>query len=179
MRGHFTTQKNQGTAMYQPYPNQPTQKPRRPRWIWIVPLIGALTIGATLGIVFALTGGGNTPAPPPAVKMFMMSGSITIKSDGRGITSDSGGTCYGRGGYSDLAPGTAVTVADPQGHIIATGSLRPGKLLTVTTGCQLSFLVGPLPQGLASYSVTVSHRGTQVIQPEEAQDEVQLTIGGN
>ncbi|HET9899221.1 MAG TPA: hypothetical protein VFQ44_30215 [Streptosporangiaceae bacterium] len=40
----------------------------------------------------------------------------------------------------------------------------------------MAFSVPDVPRGLLSYSVTISHRGTQVVTPEEAQTGVALQI---
>ena len=39
------------------------------------------------------------------------------------------------------------------------------------------FEVPKVPDGLPSYSVTVTHRGTQVIPKDQAHDVVRLTLG--
>jgi len=41
----------------------------------------------------------------------------------------------------------------------------------------MTFSVRGVPRGLPSYSVTISHRGTEVYTPEAAQAGVALEIG--
>jgi hypothetical protein len=98
-------------------------------------------------------------------------------------------SCQGGGGYSDLVPGTAVTVSDSTGHVIATGALNTGSQTKtslsgtlngtqdVASACVIGFNVNDVPDNLKSYVVTISHRGSQVISPSEAHSGVQLTIG--
>jgi hypothetical protein len=119
-----------------------------------------------------------------------MIGDVEIENTSAGAVVDLNNGCRAGGGYSDLNAGTAVTVADPQGHIVATGSIIGGQAkrasmtlpgdTTATyyvAACLMGFTVPGVPQGLASYSVTVSHRGTQVVTPEQAHDTVKLTLG--
>jgi hypothetical protein len=63
----------------------------------------------------------------PAPATFTMTGSIQINgSPGEDFLADETGTCSGTGGYSDMNAGTAVTVADGTGRVVATGSLGSG-----------------------------------------------------
>jgi hypothetical protein len=41
----------------------------------------------------------------------------------------------------------------------------------------MTFEVPKVPDGLPSYSVTVTHRGTRVIPEDQAHDVVRLTLG--
>jgi hypothetical protein len=156
-------------------PPQPAFGPpvRHDRRGWFL-VLGAIVVaaGIILGAI-ALTGGF-------APDEFTLRGNITITDDDTfapGILSD-GATCQGTGGYSDLSPGTAVIVADPTGRVVATGALANGVDLGAGS-CMLPFSVPGVPGGLASYSVTVSHRGTQVVGPGEAHSGVLLSIGSN
>jgi hypothetical protein len=97
--------------------------------------------------------------------------------------------CSGKGGYSDLTAGSAVTVQNPTGKVVATGALATGTVaaslpttfagqpITLIVSCALSFEVRDVPDGLSSYSVTVTHRGTQVIPNGQGHGFVRLTIG--
>jgi hypothetical protein len=89
--------------------------------------------------------------------------------------------CQGEGPYSDLVPGTAVVVTGPQGQVLGTGALGEGvpDMGTVLPSCVLPFSVSDIPLNEASYSVTVSHRGTQVFTPDVAHAGIGLTIGSN
>ncbi len=71
------------------------------------------------------------------------------------ITS-SGGRCAGSGGYSDIGPGTTVTVKDEAGKILAQTSLSEGA--GTTTRCVFTFAF-EVTEGSQQYIVSVSHRG--------------------
>lgn len=95
-------------------------------------------------------------------------------------------TCWTVGGYTDIVAGVAITIADPQGRTVATGALSAGTAQTthsdvlnadIITQCDFSFMVPNVPNGLASYSVTIGHRGTQVVQAADAHDQVTLQLG--
>jgi hypothetical protein len=68
----------------------------------------------------------------------------------------SGGGCEGSGGYSDIGPGTTVTVKNGSGTILAQTTLGQG--VGGYTLCTFSFSVR-LTEGEDTYSVEVSHRG--------------------
>lgn len=169
--------------------------PRRTRRWWLVatPIV-VLIFGAGFGFAYLIGRSPSplpTPTPPPAPAMFTLRGSVTVYNDFTGsldIATDT--NCQGAKGYSDLTPGTAVTVQGPQGQIVATGSLQmgtPGDGHPITIGdfhatsfesCSMPFTVPGVPQGLTSYSVTVSHRGTQVFSADQAAfGGVHLSIG--
>jgi len=112
-------------------------------------------------------------------KTFTLNGNITLTDiTGSGIRSN-GMDCQGSGPYSDLSPGTAVLVADSTGKTIATGTLEIGSVIQNSGGCVIPFSVLSVKDGLSNYSVTVSHRGTQVVALSEAHAGISLTIGGN
>jgi hypothetical protein len=72
-------------------------------------------------------------------------------------------TCWGAGGYGDLAEGAQVVVSDPEGAVIGTGALEAGVWTSYTSPsnpsrCSFAFSVADLPD-VAFYSVEVSHRG--------------------
>lgn len=134
-----------------------------------------------------------TAAPEPATTSpatFTLRGSLTVANNLKGSISYKGTNCEGGSGYSDLTPGTAVTVGNSTGQVVATGAI--GSTYTATTvvsgvaglpaapmvtSCVLSFTVQGVPEGLPSYVVTVSHRGARVVQASEAHDRVDLSIG--
>ena len=144
----------------------------------ILVLVG-VGIAAMLGLF-----GNNAPSP---VTSFRLTGSITIVDSSNGeygnvdIT-DENGVCEGSGPYSDLSSGTAVIVANPQGQTVATGALAAGQADSSTGSvladrCTLSFAGPDVPRGFSSYTVTISHRGSQVVSAAEAANGVELTIG--
>ena len=97
--------------------------------------------------------------------------------------------CKGKGGYSDISPGSEVTVKNATGQVVATGALTRGTVgaslpttfagqpVKLIVSCAMTFEVPKVPDGLPSYSVTVTHRGTQVIPKDQAHGEVRLTLG--
>jgi len=167
----------------------PPHTPPRQR----LPLRVAVALLAIAGIavgIIALTGGFSHAAPPPK-PTFTLRGSITLMDPNANLSYhiaairfSGNDSCQGTGPYSDLSAGTAVVVADPQGRTVATGALETGIIdpaqgAYASPSCVMGFSVPDVPDGLSSYSVTVSHRGTQVVPPSEAHAGMALTIGGN
>ena len=66
-------------------------------------------------------------------------------------------------GYSDIAPGTTVTVKNQSETIIGTGSLGAANSDTSRSTCSFPFTVSGLPDA-TFYVVTISHRGDQTYQ---------------
>lgn len=157
--------------------------------------IGALVAAVAVGAVVTYIA--VKPAAPAAAasktaaaSTFLMSGTVTIKNDFSGSVDLLDDTnCQGAGGYSDLTPGTAVTVSDSTGHVIATGALNTGSQtkthlsgtlagdVDVASACVLGFTVNDVPDGLQSYVLAVSHRGNRVVQAAEAHSGVDLSVG--
>jgi hypothetical protein len=144
-------------------------------WLWAAGVVVA--VGATIAVTLAVT----TPAAPPPAATFTMRGSIDLQNGLKNIVLLPGNSCIGRGGYSDLTAGSEVTVKNTTGQVVATGALATGTLdgstSTATFGCALTFEVRDVPDGLSSYSLTVTHRGTQVFPNGQAHGFVRLTIG--
>jgi hypothetical protein len=145
-------------------------------WLWAAGVVVA--IGATVAVTLAVTK--PATAPPPAAT-FTMRGSIDLQNGLKNIALLQGKSCSGKGGYSDLTAGSEVTVKNTTGQVVATGALATGTLdgstSTTTFGCALTFEVRDVPDGLSSYSLTVTHRGTQVFPNDQAHGFVRLTIG--
>lgn len=155
----------------------------------------AIAIAATgLAVYFSAHTTSTTPTAAVAEKKtFTISGSIKIPNNFAGSIDYVGNQCHGGGGYSDLTPGTAVTVADSTGAIVSTGSLHAGSRADKTTisaapeiglksdqevvaSCTVSFTATDVPEGLPQYVITVSHRGSQVVSAAEAHGEVNFTL---
>jgi hypothetical protein len=64
--------------------------------------------------------------------------------------------CRGGGGYSDIAPGTPVTVRDETGKLLASSSLGVGT--GTVTRCTFTFTLKGVPE-VSFYSVEVGRRG--------------------
>ncbi|MBD0838202.1 hypothetical protein ICC28_05735 [Streptomyces sp. TRM68416] len=78
------------------------------------------------------------------------------------------GGCQGGDGYDDIFEGTAVTVYDGAGTVIATGQLGESTLESDGT-CTFEVSVGDVPAGKGFYKVEVSHRGTVQLSEAEAE----------
>lgn len=162
---------------YRPY-SQP-QPPRRSRTPWYI--LGGVGVAALAVLGFFL------PMMLSGPGTFTMHGALTIApSSGYGrnyvVTgdnpSDSGQICVAGNGYGDIVPGTAVKITDAKGKQVAVGSLEPGVAFDGRTGgCSFVFTVPQVPLGKSSYGITISHRGTVVETPAQAQKGPQLTIG--
>lgn len=156
---------------------------------------GAISVAIVAGVVVILGVAAfailvNRPTESSTADTFTLRGSISIASDFSGGINYDGTKCSGSGGYSDLTPGTAVTVANQTGQVIGTGALGTSRPVMTTVpvaisglpnsvlgACILNFAVQNVPDGLSSYVLTISHRGARVVPAAEAHDGVKLTIG--
>ena len=86
---------------------------------------------------------------------FALNGTFTL-FDSTGGTSTN---CYGRGGYSDIESGVAVTVKDGFGTILATGSLGNGQRSAAGGSCRFPFRIRDVKQS-DFYSIEVGRRGS-------------------
>ncbi|MUL85214.1 MULTISPECIES: hypothetical protein [unclassified Mycolicibacterium] len=86
-----------------------------------------------------------------------------------------GSNCRGTRGYSDIGPGTAVTVADEAGTLLAKGTLDVGY--GESDWCSLPFQVADVPGGKHFYKVEVAHRGEVSYTEAEAKAGVHLQLG--
>ncbi len=80
---------------------------------------------------------------------------LSDNAGAEGIVSD-GETCQGANGYSDVNPGTIVTVKNGKGEMLATTTLGTGKGSPAT--CTFTFTV-PLTEGQDRYVLSVGRRG--------------------
>ena len=101
-------------------------------------------------------------------------GTLTVSS-----FDNSGSNClFGEdSGYSDIAPGTQVTVTAPDGTVLGSGSLGSPRVRVQGTLCQFPFTVRDVKGGEARYGVAVSHRGTVWFSPKEV-PTAGLELGG-
>lgn len=155
-------------------------------------LIGiAAALGLAAGGVVAGLALTSDPTSSSPSTTFTLRGSVTIENNNAGSIGYTGANCHGAGGFSDLVPGTAVTISNTTGQVVATGALgttrttstvmsAPAIGLSATpyvTGCTMSFAVQNVPDGLPSYVVTISHRAGHVVPGAVARDDVKLSIG--
>lgn len=99
-------------------------------------------------------------------------GTLTLPDGGY---SSIGTTCSGSGGYQDISAGVAVTIGDQTGKTLAVTSLGAGSF--GGGGCQFPFSAS-VPAA-ASYTVTISHRGTQVFPASAVASGFNLTLAAS
>jgi len=132
----------------------------------IVAAIAIIGLGIGFGAGYAAHGSGTA-----SKKTVTVHGSLTLT---QGAYKEGDGTdCTAGDGFSDISPGTAVTVGDDAGATLAVGQLQAGQI--TGGGCAFGFDV-KVPAGRTSYTVTVSHRGTQVFSPDQI-GEADMTLG--
>lgn len=91
-----------------------------------------------------------------------------------GATSEGIG-CRGSGGYSDIRPGTEVTVRDQAGAVIARGDLGLESSGTVPGSCEFSLRVDDVPRA-TFYEIEVGRRGSLTYSYEQMQRQ-DWTVG--
>ncbi|MFI9817563.1 hypothetical protein [Saccharothrix variisporea] len=95
-----------------------------------------------------------------------------------GLRDDSYRKCKGDGGYSDIFDGTAVTVYDAAGKVLALGKLENSKF--INGDCEFTFTVAGVPDGEQFYQVEVAHRGKVSFPADKARaGAVGLTLGSD
>ncbi|MFB7675827.1 hypothetical protein ACFC26_30915 [Kitasatospora purpeofusca] len=138
--------------------------------LWLVAGLGGMVIGAgSVGLAWALSSddqaSSTTAAASPSSKgAFTLNGTMTLASSAM----DTASGCAGRGGYDDIARGTAVTVYDENGKVLAKEALGTGKSKGLS-GCTFPIEVIAVPLGPQFYQVEVSHRGKVTLPTSEAQ----------
>lgn len=133
------------------------------------------TIAAALLAVAGCGGQSDDPAEAGA-DTFAVKGHVTLIYGAEYVNGDNSGPCQGREGYSDLAEGANVTVADASGDKVALGQLQAGTVPRVTMSCRFAFEVTGVPAGSAVYSIEVTHRGSVDFARADA-GSVELTVG--
>jgi Protein of unknown function (DUF2510) len=66
--------------------------------------------------------------------------------------------CFGQGGYSDIGPGTPVTVTNENGTVIGTASLGHGSS-SGGNDCTFTYGIDGLPSNASQYLIEVGSRG--------------------
>ena len=144
----------------------------------IVAAVAIIGLGVGFGAGYAAHGS-NKPSQPAAAAAtsaattVTVQGSLTLKHSWLSATATLGETCTASDGYSDISAGTAVTIGDQTGATIVVGQLQPGQV--TADGCEFDFNM-QAPAGRTSYTVTVSHRGTQVFTPDQIA-QANMTLG--
>ncbi|MFF0199896.1 hypothetical protein [Streptomyces sp. NPDC005017] len=130
---------------------------------------GAVIGAGAVGVSWTFAGGGEGPAGPPptlaswAPTAFTLTGTFELTD---GAVGDGAGGCRGEGGYDDIFEGTAVTVYDAAGTVVATGHL--GESMPEGGACRFDVSVADVPTGERFYLVRVSHRGTVLLTEAQA-----------
>ncbi|WP_055713143.1 hypothetical protein [Streptomyces torulosus] len=106
----------------------------------------------------------ETPAAETEPNTFTLTGTFELTE---GAVGDGLGGCEGSGGYDDITEGTAVTVYDAAGTVVATGRLGDSTLSSGT--CAFEVVVEDVPRGEDFYKVEISHRGTVQLSGDEAE----------
>lgn len=82
--------------------------------------------------------------------------------------------CVGTSGYTDIGPGTQVTVRNGEGTTLGIGSLSTGEGATGSpqANCTWQVAIADVPSGEAFYAVEIASRG------EITQSEAELAANG-
>ena len=144
----------------------PVTKPRRTFSAAVL----AATAVAALGIGFG-AGWLSHTSSTSSLATTAVHGTLTLP-DG-GYTSV-GNVCSGSGGYQDISAGVAVTIGDQTGKTLAVTSLQAGTF--GGGGCQFAF--SAKVTAATTYTVTISHRGTQTFTPADVAAGFNLSLNG-
>ncbi|BCJ73265.1 hypothetical protein CS0771_28090 [Catellatospora sp. IY07-71] len=125
---------------------------------------------AAAGVVFALAQSGKIGNP--FSDAHTVTGTV-ILSNGEFI--DTGGACYGMGGFQDIRPGAKVVVTDAAQRTVATGEIETAK--ETVTECHLTFRVEDVPRGETSYGIEVTHRGRLQYTAADLEQHLMLSLG--
>lgn len=132
-------------------------------------IIGACVVGGAWGSTAAVSAFGGPGT-------FALHGTMVLDGGYDGVTSTPGG-CAGTGGYSDIADGTAVTVYDSTGAVVASGQLANST--GGGTSCTFDIVAPKVPGGSRYYQVEVSHRGKITYSARDMRrGNVSVTLGG-
>jgi hypothetical protein len=108
---------------------------------------------------------------------FAVTGTLQLNGEGSITTSDlpMGFACAGTRGYGDIGPGSAVTITDESGTLLAKGSIENSR--GDETSCMLTFKVFDVPAGAKFYKLEISHRGEMNYTEAEVKQGVQVSLG--
>jgi hypothetical protein len=138
------------------------EPPKRKRWplIAVLSVAGLLVAGLCTWLILT-----NTGPDPDAAAVSGGAPSAAEEADtwqiriefqlGDADSAFSG--CIGQGGYSDIGPGTPVTLKDETGTIIASDALSTGTELS--GGCQWLIFMEDVPTDREFYVAEVGDRG--------------------
>ncbi|MBN9607841.1 MAG: hypothetical protein J0I11_00805 [Actinobacteria bacterium] len=146
--------------------------------LWILVAASAAACGAagSSPATVTTTATVTVTAQPSAASTFDLSGDLQLW--GAQHFADDGSSCRGKGGYSDIGQGVAVTVYDASGKIVSAGSVTGS---TYDAGaCKFQWSASGVPSGAGPYQVEVSHRGRMTVTEQDARSgAIHLTLGNS
>lgn len=178
--------------------------PLRPPWwrnrtVQAVGVVVAVCVVAAAAFLAGHASSGTaaasaTDSPSPSAAQVDVAGTLTIPFAGTDLFAPNardpepgatagpglGDPCITQGGFTDISQGAAVTVGGANGQTLAIGALSAGSVIGKAgqaASCQFSFSVW-VAAGQSEYTVTISHRGTQVFTPAQVAAGIQLGLGG-
>lgn len=147
---------------------------RRPTRLWLILIVVALVFfGGGIGVGLAI---GGSSANTGAGKTFIAAGTLDLTDPTGLLGVQEGGSCSGKGGYSDIIAGTQVVIFDAAGKTLVSGSLEGGTASGLGQ-CTFTFSIDGVPAGVGPYSVEVSHRGKIVFMQADA-NNIGVSLGG-
>lgn len=142
----------------------PARAPRR-----FGPAALATTAAVALAVGFGAGWLAHTSSGTSSSASTAVHGTLTLPDGGYNSV---GSVCSGSGGYQDISAGVAVTIGDQAGKTLAVTSLQSGAF--GGGGCQFAFSAN-VPAA-TSYTVAISHRGTQVFPASAIAGGFNLTL---
>jgi hypothetical protein len=133
-----------------------------------------LRVPIVAGLIVLVIGGGLLFST--ISQTYTIRGTFTLRE---GSTTDSF-ACSGTGGYSDIRPGTEVTVRDGSGSLIASNQLGVSSYNSDSRSCVFAFIVSDVPRA-DFYEIAVGRRGSLSYsrsQLERADWSVAFELGG-
>lgn len=164
--GYDVSHYAQEPADYRPQWQPPAPPPpkRQRRWDMFIAgvVVGAVLLGGSYLAARAVRGTDTPAAIKTAVSevssasnAISVHGTMELDSSSGVVTS--GSSCYGSGGFSDIAAGAQVVISDDSGATLTITHLDSGS--GGLGHCIFSF-EATIPKGKGFYGVTVTHRGT-------------------
>jgi hypothetical protein len=155
-----------------PNPIPPTRTKRFPFGAAGGFVAAVVLIAVGVGVYFLITALTAKDKGQP----FTLSGTLSLRADSittSGLPREF--ACAGKGGYNDIGPGTAVTVANESGTLLAKGTLDSS--IGENTWCVFDFDIKDVPAGSKFYKVQISHRGEMSYTEQEARGRVEISLG--
>jgi len=150
-------------------PRRPLRNPRRPQLV-----TAKISDGGTIALIVLAASWWVAGTCFIHKSYLPVSGTLTL-TDTPFVGAVRDSPCVGTGGFSDIAPGASVVVADEHGTILGTGALGAGTINF--RYMRFHFHHHRREAGHSFYGVTVSHRGAVQFQ-EDRLGDVGLTLGG-